>query len=294
MEFLTKKIAVDTNLFLFGDAHVGTVFHNRKGWLQLIDHMRSKIDSLPVEKSNLGVDHGDAIDAIDFLDARFSGESELGTILNQAEQAKKDRIAVAPQLVCCLMGNHELKKRAVGNFTMSMCKALNVPYGGYSCKITYKTRGGNYLFKHMAAHGAKTFNSVADSPKRRRANRLLSLARHCINFPADDSVLMSIGHSHMNDRAKPESDVYWADDNGESTARNIKADHTAEYIHPDLRWYVNCGSFLRYALPKSEQDPENPIFSYAEVRGYRPLRNGYQICKIRSGRVISVEPVWVE
>jgi hypothetical protein len=286
MELLTKKVPVNFNYFLFGDDHEGSVFRNDQGWIQLIDHMRSKIDGMPAS-TNLGLDHGDVIDAIDPKDPRYSASTEKGFILEQIEAAKKNRIAIKDQLVVILLGNHELKKWNYGNITRNICEALGVRYGGWSCKITFKTRAGGYLFKHYAIHGRKTITSTADDPKRRRTNKLLSLKRQ-LKGKCADAVLMSKGHTHWCDRLKPETDVYFGDDGKDIYTATTSADHTAEYIHPDLRWYVNTGSFL------GQQKANSGLTGYAEVAEYDPMRCGYQLCKVRSGVIQSIEPVWVD
>jgi hypothetical protein len=286
VELLTKKVPIDFNLFLFGDAHRGSIFMHEKGWLQLVDHMRSKIDGLK-PTSNYGIDHGDCIDAIDPKDKRYTATTEEGFILEQMEDAKKDRIAIKDQLLCILLGNHEIAKWTIGNITKKLCEDLKVPYGGWSTKITFKNRRGEYLFKHLATHGSRVFNSVADDPKRRRANKLLSLKRFLSGICAD-AVSMSCGHSHWCDRLKPETDVYFASDSTDIFPANTTADHTAEYIHPDLRWYVNTGSFY------DQYKANSGLTSYAERRGFRPLRLGYQLAKIRGKTIESIEPVWLE
>jgi len=288
MELITHKVkGIDFNYFLFGDAHKGSVFHHEKGWQQLVDHMRSKIDGLSADR-NIGFDHGDAIDAIDPKDMRrYTIGDQKSLILQQIEDAKKDRIAIKGQLVCLLKGNHELKHWHIGDITDDLCKNLGVKYGGFSCKITFISRG-RYLFKHYATHGRTGISSVADDPERRRTNKLLSLKRKLRDKPTGDTILCSRGHTHWCDRLKPHADTYFADDGNEIISNQITSDHTAEYIPPDLRWYVSTGSFYKTYLPNSK------LTSYAEAADYDPLRCGYQLCKVRNGVIKSIEPEWLE
>jgi hypothetical protein len=288
MELITKKVKSNSfNYFLFGDAHKGSVFHHEKGWMQLIDHMRSKIDGMPVDR-NIGADHGDTVDAIDPKDNRYTLGDQRSLILQQIEDAKKDRIAIKDQLVFILKGNHEMKHWHMGDIVKdSICVPLGIPYGGFSCKVTFESRG-NYLFKHFASHGKRGISSIADDPERRRTNKLLSLKRILRDKPTGDTILCSRGHTHWCDRLKPHADVYFADDGTEVISNNIKSDHTAEYIPPDLRWYVSTGSFYKTYLPNSG------LTSYAEAADYNPLPNGYQLCKVRNGVIESIEPQWLE
>jgi len=286
MEIFSKKVPIDFNYFLFGDDHEGSVFRNNEGWLQLIDHMRSKIDGMPA-KSNFGLDHGDICDCIDPKDKRYSSTTEKGLILEQMEQAKKNRIAIREQIVLILQGNHDLVKQHLGAISKTICNQLGVQYGSWSAKVKFYNRK-NYIFSHFATHGRKTIRSIADDPKRRRTNKLLSLKRSLRDKPAGDCILNSRGHTHWCDRMKPANEIYFTADGQDVLPAIIAADHTAEYIPPDLRWYVSTGSFLKAYKVGSN------LTGYAESADYDPQRNGYQLAKIRSGKITEIEPVWVE
>ena len=100
---------------------------------------------------------------------------------------------------------------------------------------------------------------------------------------------MSRGHTHWLDRLPPEHDVFLADD-GKRTFQNwTVADHTAEYIHPDLRWYVSTGSFLKSIITGKG------ISGYAEIGDYDPNNwLGYMLCKVRNGKIQEIEPVRID
>lgn len=291
MELLTKKVPVDFNYFLFSCTHFGSIFHHKRGWEKLSDLIHSKIDGIP-ESKNFGIHHGDALDFIDPRDLRTDWEELLATgeegfILEQIETAKRCLSTVSDKMIALLMGNHEFAKQAWGNVTKKLCNDLKIPYGGWSCKITFLNKSRGYLFKHYATHGSKSITSTADDPKRRRTNRQLILKRLLKNKCAD-AVLMSRAHTHICERLKPESDVFFSDDGHNITTDTTKADHTAEYIHPDLRWYVSAGAFYKqYAVGSG-------LTSYAERKDYDPLRLGFQLAKIRSGKIKSIEPVWMD
>jgi len=266
-----------------GDDHEGTIFRHNDGWGQFIDHVHSSIDGLP-EKANFIVDHGDIIDAIDPMDPRYDGLSEDGLILQQIERAIKNRISIKDKIVCILDGNHPMKKWRFGRITSHICEKLNVPYGGWSSKITYLNNRNDILYKHYCVHGRRSITSTADDPKRRRTNKQLILKR-ILKFKAGDCVLMSRGHSHWLDRLSPEHDMYLIDDTKKIHQSWTQADHTAEYIHPDLRWYVSTGSFLKTVLANKG------ISGYGEIAEYDPQLMGYMLCKVRNGKIAEIEPI---
>jgi hypothetical protein len=287
MELIKKKVPVNHNLFLMGDDHEGTILRHHEGWSQFIDHVNSSIDGLP-ETANFVVDHGDIIDAIDPMDPRYDGLTEDGLILQQIERAIKNRLSIAKKIIVILDGNHPMKKWRFGRITKHICEKVGVSYGTWSSKITYVNNRNDLLYKHYCIHGRKSISSVADDPKRRRTNKQLSLKRALQN-KSGDCVLMSRGHTHWLDRLPPEHDVYLADDGKKAFQQFTVADHTAEYIHPDLRWYVSCGSFLKNVITGMG------ISGYGEVGDYDPnLWCGYMLCKVRNGRIQTIEPIRLE
>jgi len=57
------------------------------------------------------------------------------------------------------------------------------------------------------------------------------------------------------------------------------------FIHPDLRWYVNTGSFYKlYADGKN-------VSGYAERAGYDPNELGYVVVRVKDGIINDVERV---
>jgi hypothetical protein len=103
-----------------------------------------------------------------------------------------------------------------------------------------------------------------------------------------DAVLQSRGHTHLCERLKPETDVFFSDDEERIKVKTTKINHAAEYIHPDLRWYVSTGSFYK------QYNIGADATSYAERKDYDPLRLGFQLCKVRAGQIESIEPIWVD
>ncbi len=259
----------------------------------MVDMVHSKIDGLST-KHNYVVDHGDIIDAIDPLDPRwYGGLTGKGSIMQQIERAKRNRLAIKDHLVCICDGNHPRKKWAFGAITKDVSDWLEVPGGGWWYAISYHNRRGELMYKHFCTHGRKTISSTADDPKRRRTNKQLILKR-LLKMKSGSCVLMSRGHTHWLDRLPPEHDVYYTDNGKEAYHQMTEADHTAEYIHPDLRWYVSTGSFVKPSIVNNDPAEVAPI-TYSEAADLDPtLWVGFMLAKIRNGRIQEIEPVRVD
>ncbi len=290
MELISVKIPVDCNIFLISCTHFGSIFHHEDGWDMLCDMVHSKIDGMD-ESRNKVIHHGDTVDFIDPRDKRwsfeeFTGEDQL--LRGQESEAKKRLDVLRGHWILMLLGNHEWTKlNSYGNITKTFCKFLNIPYGGWTAKITYLNTRNEILFKHYATHGQKGISSTAHPPARRRMNKLLTL-RRLLENKASDCGVQSRAHTHWNDRLKPETDWYFADDGKTVHINRIKTEYTEEYIHPDLRWYVSVGSFYK------GYDAGKDAVAYSERRDYDPLPCGMQLMKVRSGVPSSIEPIWFD
>jgi len=282
LQLIKWKAKNDFNLFLFGDDHEGNVLRHQHGWDQLVDMMNYPYDGCAI---NYGVDHGDFCDAITVDDPRYDGLTVKGTPLQQLHNAVRHRDRIKQFLVTILEGNHPLKLWKFGALTADLCKELNVQYGTYSAKITYVNGRGDVLFKHHATHGRRSVNSTADDPIRQLSNMKLQLKRH-LKKKFADCVLHSKGHTHKLLCCKPISDLYMTD-NGKIVEQNFtRADHNAEYIPPDLRWYVNTGSFLRSI--------GIGFSGYAEIAEYDPIELGFYIARVREKKIVSIDKIRVD
>jgi len=274
------------NLFLMGDSHDGSIFRHNEGWDQFVDHVNTSIDGLPI-KANKVIDHGDTIEAIDHLDRRFSPETTAkeDLFIDQIDLAVSNRRAIRSNLIGIHIGNHELAKLRMGNAAKKVAKELGVRYLAFRAVTTFKTTSGNLIFKHFSTHGKKPINSRATDPKVRRTNKQIQL-KDRLRDKHGSCISMSRGHTHWLDRLPPERDIYLTDDGDKSFYQWTQADHTAEFIPPDLRWYVSTGSFLKNGLTNSG------VISYSEVADYNPtLWMGFMLCKIRNGKITEIEPV---
>lgn len=283
MELLSYKLPLDWNLFLFGDDHEGAALRHDDGWNHMVDMMHSKYDGLPASR-NYGVDHGDIIEAIQTDDFRYEHhETKEALTLDQIYNAVKHRHPIRKKLLCVIDGNHPFKLHRFGKITAHVCKELNVPFGTWSCKLTYNDLKGKIQFKHFATHGYGSISSVADDPERRRVNMRLSLKRK-LKHKFGDVLLASMGHTHKLLRAKPSEDLFITD-NGEELEQHYTGAplRTEGFIHPDFRWYVNTGSFLKLF--------GDGFAGYAERAGYDPIELGLSVVKIRRGTITDIDRV---
>ena len=293
MRILSYDMPANWNYFLFGDDHIGASLRFDKGFQQLIHTMKHKYKGVPA-KHNYGCHHGDMIEAIEVTDKRWSAfDSREACILNQMEFAKKEYWPIRKQLLVGLDGNHPDKLHKFGPLTHKICKELEVSYGTETAKLIFKNKG-KLQFKHLATHGAGSISSIADDPERRKLNWRLALKRKLRDLEGD-TFLMSMGHTHKIIISPPTEVLYLTDNDGE-----LEQHYTGEeppspgYIHPDYRWYVNTGSFLKLYGNTVVEDDDVPIeesklgSGYAERSMYPPLQLGYAVVLIRDNMIQNI------
>lgn len=281
MKLIKHTLPRNHNLFLFGDIHIGTTVHDFDAFEKFLDMMGKKYCGC---KNNYAVCHGDIIEGIMIDDPRFhpATTEEMFPML-QLDEAVMRLSGIRRRLLCILEGNHERKLWRFGTIAGEIANRLDVPYGTYSAKLSYFDNQDNLMYKHYATHGRKSISSTADDPKRRITNMELVLKRH-LKFKAADAVLMSKGHTHKLLISKPEYEMYMTDD-GDKVVSNYR--HGAmhhNYIHPDHRWYVNTGSFMRLYNEGGES-------GYAEIAEYDPVELGIAVAIVRDGRIEKVKKV---
>lgn len=281
MKILQHKLPPDHNLFMFGDVHSGTVLHYGKGFEQLVQMMNSPFEDLP-SSANFGIDHGDIIEAITIDDPRYEPLTAGECVLQQADDAVTIRKPIAKKLITILEGNHPLKLWRFGNITEMVCRKLGVPYGTWTSKVHFLTPEGKLMYKCFCTHGRKMISSAADDPKRRLVNMRLILKRH-LKFKAGDCILMSKGHTHKLLICNPETELYLTDDGEKIYQSYLHSTRAQRYIHPDHRWYVSTGSFLRLY-------GEN-ISGYAEQAEYDPIELGFAVVLVRDGEIQDIRKI---
>ena len=195
MQLIHRTVPNDFNIFLIGDAHLGSTLHHADGWDTMLDMVTSEYEGVD---HNVVVDHGDTIEAIQTDDKRYQlGTTKESEILAQLEGAKKARTPIAENMAAILEGNHEFKYHRFGRVVEKLvAEPLNVPFGTYACVINYVDDKGQSILKQFATHGSGSIRSVADDAVRRESNMALSLKRKLKNKFGDTS-LCSMGHTHL-------------------------------------------------------------------------------------------------
>jgi len=150
MKLIPKVIPYSNfNIFQYGDAHLGTILFHELGFDQFVDMIMSPYGDLPANR-NYAVDHGDGLEGITWDDKRF----DLDTVDKSVSTPMKQRYAYeqkikpfASKIIVLLNSNHFEKLKKFGNLAKEICDNLNIPYGTYTAKITYKDKKGKLLFK---------------------------------------------------------------------------------------------------------------------------------------------------
>ena len=183
-----------------------------------------------------------------------------------------------------LDGNHSWKLWTHGNYAQMIAKDLGVPYGTWTVRMTVSNMKDKLMYRSYHTHGSRAINSYADDISRRVDNMNLILKRH-LQDQSGDTVLLTKAHTHKLLISRPTKRLYIIDDGTETKQAYTKADHTAEWIHPDHRWYVNTGSFLKLF--------GKGISGYAERAEYKPIELGYAIVEVRDGEIQDIKKVTV-
>jgi hypothetical protein len=235
---------------------------------------------------------GDLCEAITIDDKRFDVETapdvKGSTPIRQYQKVTELLRPIAKKILYINDGNHDYHLcNKAGNLVRDVvCQTLDIPYGTYSTKFSVRDKANRVQFKIFTSHGFGSINSSADDPIRRKSNMRLSLKRK-LAPKAADCVLMGMGHTHQLLVCRPDHGLYMDDD-----GRNIKQNYLtpgkingSSYIHPDHRWIVNTGSFLKlYNLGTS---------GYAERFGYNPVELGFVRAEVRDYEIKKVDKMVV-
>ncbi len=275
MELLTAALPKNHTILLAGDLHYGSSAAYLKGW----DAMLKRVAT---ERNTYAVLMGDLIEAITTDDPRFSDQVHKAKLTPLAQAAKiiADLAPVKKKVLACLMGNHEMKLHRHGDITRLICDGAGVPYGGYSCKVAV-TVAGEPAYKLFAVHGRFGANSRDPEPARRVLNNKLAVKR-ALSLLHSDCIVMAAGHTHQLNYLPPTPELIMHDDGADLQSGYTATEKSREYIHPDLRHYINTGSFLKSTLIGST--------TYSEFAGYSPIALGYAAVQYRGGS-ISVDEV---
>jgi len=138
MIVIEKKVPKDFNLFLFGDAHVGSSLFSRKSFNKFVDMVWSPYGGLDPNR-NFAIDHGDCIEAIMVDDPRYHPENcfnDDGEKIPYPMKQIKDYVElltpIKEKMIVILDGNHPMKLWRFTNLTRYACEELGVPYGTFA------------------------------------------------------------------------------------------------------------------------------------------------------------------
>lgn len=276
MEIGERVLPSDHDLILASDFHEGTILQE----VRALFEMRDKVLR---EKNTFLAFGGDAVEAITVDDRRYSLETDKKqTPLRQYKNIQDFFAPIANKTLFILQGNHDWAlSRTVGDYLQEvLCPTLKIPYGTATAKWTVKDKKGGRMYKLFYTHGARNITSVADDPIRREANMLLQLKRK-LSMKSGDCEVMAMGHTHKLMIAEPMASLYLHDDG--QKVRSAYTGHetgAGQWIHPDHRFYVNTGSFLKLYLEH--------VSGYAERLGYDPVELGYAVLECRGGKIKTV------
>ena len=276
MEIGERVLPPDHDLILASDFHEGTILQK----VRALFEMRDKVLR---DKNTFLAFGGDAVEAITVDDKRYSLETDKKeTPLKQYRNIQEFFRPIASKTLFILQGNHDwVLARTVGDYLAEvLCPDLKIPYGTATCKWAIKDKKGRRLYKLFYTHGARNISSVADDPIRREANMLLQLKRK-LAAKAGDCEVMAMAHTHKLMIAPPMSSLYLHDDGGKiRSAYTGIGTGSGQYLHPDHRFYVNTGSFLKLY--------GEHVSGYGERAGYDPVELGYAVLECRDGKIKTI------
>lgn len=278
MQIIHKTLPRKHKLFLAGDFHIGSLQCN-------LNRIEELIRTIQCEKDNYVILMGDQVEAIAYNDPRYDGTNpynplEQMNIFIDMFEPIKDRI------IAILDGNHEAKLRPFGLVTRDIqCKALDAEYGTSSCVVALEDDENNLMYRVYCHHGFNSTNPKSPSYLMRET-RIKEWLKSSLREKCGDAVIMALGHVHKLIVYPPQESLCLA-----TTGNAIKSSYVIPkainggYIHPDFRWYVGTGSFLKqYSLGHS---------SYSEMAGYDPVDLGYAVVNVRDSYPQEVERVVV-
>jgi len=288
MNLLNQHIPADCNLFLGGDDHEGNPASHTEGVLEMVNAITEPYDGISPQFNYLW-HFGDIVESITIDDPRFDpmtmSASDDFSPIKQIENVVRDYMPIAKKIICMLDGNHPRKlKRIIPYLTRYICNRLDCPYGDYTAKITFSDMAGNAVFKIFGTHGAKTISSNLADPAQAWASKQRSL-KNALRELAGDCAVMCMGHSHQLIDVPPHDRLYLYDDGEHLKQDYVRPDHSAKFIHPDQRWYINTGTFLRTQMVGHA--------TYSEIAQYPPVPLGYYVLKIRDYQPVGLDRVLV-
>lgn len=282
MKLLSHRIKSTHNIYLISDIHCGSVGFSESKFKEALAHVKDDPDGYLCIL-------GDICDNVVWTDAkRFDPDNRQAgeTVADHYRHVSRLLEPVKDRILCILEGNHDndITKTTIANFASDMCVTLGVTYGDYTSKISLRNDAGKLMYKLFLTHGRGFLSSTADDPLRQESNLRLAVKRKLSRLAAD-CMVMAFGHTHRLIVSRPVRSVYLYDDGARLQSDTIHAGlaQSSRWIHPDVRFYVNTGSFLRSQIVGKT--------TYAERFMMAPTEIGYAKVVCRDGKVQDVQEV---
>lgn len=288
MEVTTAELSRSGNgsIYIAGDFHYGALTCSRSS-------IRQMIDGIKRERNAQLCLVGDQIDAITPADKRWQSTSVdwKNMLITPEEQSKalvEDLSPLRGRIPTILTGNHEWKLMNTVNLSDQMAKALESFYGSTVCVVHFDWKG-KPAFRFFLAHGSWTPCSQAKDVVQADAN-MRAMLKLKLQDQVGDCVGMFCGHGHRLLIQPPtaQNHLYITTTRDGSVNQNYKVspDQSADYLHPDARFYGMCGSFLKLYSP-----PGSKAVGYGEMKLYRPAEIGCLKAIIKHGQLVDVQKV---
>ena len=266
MRIIKVNLPTKHEIIFEGDEHKGNLLFSDSALDQCMDYVMTK-------KNRYIIKMGDMIEAIAPDDKRYEAKTHMDSILKQYVDVLEYNRPFRKRILCWLFGNHEYKVfNRFGNATEMWCNELKVNYGTFTSLICVHDLNDKLLYKIHATHGHCGISSAADNPIRVLSNLKISLQRALKN-KFSDVLIHAKGHTHKLLLAEPLKTLTIHEQEGKlisSYDYTYGSDHGI--IHPDHRYYVNTGSFLKLY--------GDGYSGYAEMSEYDPVDLGYAVFRM--------------
>jgi hypothetical protein len=285
MELIYREMPDDYTLIASSCVHMGAFNHYDEGLERLVEKVATK-------KNYFLANLGDNIEAKLPHDKHFSGETL--SILAPLDQANAfiDKIKpIAKKIIAIGYGNHEAKLINHGNLGKHIADTLGVRFGSVHYKFCSLDKKGQLMHKMYFHHGSGSLPKGAKDPIQRKANIQAAIRRKLEGTGHADCVVMGFGHTHHLDIVNPTTTgQLYLTDNGSTVKQhyNVMSAQNQEYIPPDSRWYLNCGSLRKSITPSGLG-----IADYAEIAMYGPTELGWTEIRVEGGKVVGCEKIVV-
>ena len=279
MRLLSVTLPANHDLSLISDTHYGTLLRHDDG-------ISTAVEMIGSGKNTWSCFLGDALEGIVIDDKRYDCETvdkDMAEPLKQAERVIRDFEAVKKKFLVWMLGNHEMKLLKFGNLARGIAERLGVPYGTYVSVLSVHDKHG-LMYRIYLAHGFGAINSNLTDPFEREHSMQRTLKRKLF-LKMGHCQIMAAGDSHKLLVKPPMPELYMNGDNYLKQHYTNPKMYNNEYIHPDLRWYVSTGSFLKL------YSDDGQTSSYSERGGYNPNILGFPIVEVRDREIVNIRPV---